>query len=89
MISARLAKGDASVGELSAPFPISMPAISKHLRVLANADLITRIKAAPWRRCRLRPEGFRVAAPWLQDYEQFWSKSFDRLAESLAEGEIR
>ena len=83
-ILARLALGEASVGELSAPFPISMPAISKHLRILERAELISRTKSAQWRRCKLRPEGFRTAASWLQDYEKFWAESFDRLAEHLA-----
>ncbi len=83
-ILARLTLGEASVGELTEPFPMSMPAISKHLRILENADLIARTKDAQWRRCKLRPEGFRVAAHWLQDYEKFWSESFDRLAEHLA-----
>ncbi len=63
---------------------MSMPAISKHLRILEQAELITRTKSAQWRRCKLRPEGFRVAAAWLQDYEKFWTESFDRLAEHLA-----
>ncbi len=83
-ILARLALGEASVGELSEPFPMSMPAISKHLRILERAELITRTKAAQWRRCKLRPDGFRTAAFWLQEYEKFWSESFDRLAEHLA-----
>lgn len=83
-ILARLSRGDASVGELAEPFTMSMPAISKHLRVLERAQLISRTKSAQWRRCHLRPEGFRTAMSWLQDYEQFWSESFDRLAEHLA-----
>lgn len=83
-ILARLALGEASVGELTEPFPMSMPAISKHLRILEKAELITRTKEAQWRRCKLRPDGFRTAASWLRDYETFWSESFDRLAEHLA-----
>jgi DNA-binding transcriptional ArsR family regulator len=83
-ILARLTRGDASVGELAEPFTMSMPAISKHLRVLERARLISRTRTAQWRRCHLRPEGFRTAMSWLQDYEQFWSESFDRLAEHLA-----
>lgn len=86
-ILARLTHGEASVGELSEPFPMSMPAISKHLRILEKAELITRTKAAQWRRCKLRPEGFQTAASWLQDYEKFWSESFDRLAEHLTTSE--
>jgi len=83
-ILARLAHGEASVGEISEPFPISMPAISKHLRILEKAELISRTKSAQWRCCKLRPEGFRTATAWLQDYETFWAESFDRLAEHLA-----
>ncbi|MGI9494145.1 MAG: ArsR/SmtB family transcription factor [Geminicoccaceae bacterium] len=83
-ILARLALGEASVGELSEPFPMSMPAISKHLKILEKAELISRTKSAQWRRCKLRPEGFRTAASWLEDYEKFWAESFDRLAEHLA-----
>ncbi len=88
-ILARLALGEASVGELSEPFPMSMPAISKHLRILERARLITRTKEAQWRRCKLRPEGFRTAASWLQEYEKFWSESFDRLAVHLASTDDR
>ena len=83
-ILARLALGEASVGELSEPFPMSMPAISKHLKILEQAELISRSKSAQWRRCKLRPEGFRTAASWLQEYQKFWAESFDRLAEHLA-----
>ncbi|MGH1480549.1 MAG: ArsR/SmtB family transcription factor [Geminicoccales bacterium] len=86
-ILARLSHGEASVSELSEPFPMSMPAISKHLKILEKADLITRTKSAQWRQCNLRPEGFRIAAAWLQDYERFWSESFDRLAEHLTRAE--
>lgn len=84
-ILGKLAHGEASVGELAEPFTMSMPAISKHLRVLEQAGLITRTKSAQWRRCRLRPDGFRAAMSWLSDYETFWTESFDRLAEHLAE----
>ena len=84
-ILARLALGEASVGELAAPFDLSLPAISKHLNVLERAQLISRTKAAQWRRCRLRAAGFRAAAAWLQDYERFWSESLDRLADHLEE----
>jgi len=83
-ILGRLARGEASVGELAEPFAMSMPAVSKHLRVLERAGLITRTKSAQWRRCRLRPDGFRTAMSWLRDYEDFWTESFDRLAEHLA-----
>ena len=71
-ILARLAEGEASVGELAEPFDLSLPAISKHLKVLERAQLIRREKAAQWRRCRLQPEGFVAASGWLQRYERFW-----------------
>lgn len=86
-ILARLAKGEASVGELAAPFALSLPAISKHLNVLERAQLIRRTKAAQWRRCRLQAAGFRAALMWLQDYERFWSESLDRLADHLDDQE--
>lgn len=79
----RLAEGDASVGELAAPFDLSLPAISKHLGVLERADLIRREKAAQWRRCQLRAGRLQAAAAWLQRYERFWSDSLERLAERL------
>lgn len=82
-IVARLAQGEASVGELAAPFAMSLPAISKHLGVLERARLIHRRKDAQWRRCALRPEGLRVAADWLRQYERFWTESLDRLADYL------
>ena len=82
-ILARLAEGEASVGQLAEPFDLSLPAISKHLKVLERAQLIRREKAAQWRRCRLQPEGFVAASGWLQRYERFWSDSLDRLAEHL------
>jgi DNA-binding transcriptional ArsR family regulator len=84
-ILARLARSDASVGELAEPFAMSLPAISKHLKVLERAALITREKDAQWRRCRLRPEGFRTAAVWLAEYQRFWSESFERLDRFLEE----
>ena len=84
-ILARLTHGEASVGELAAPFAMSLPAISKHLKVLERAELIVREKDAQWRRCRLRAEGFKTAAEWLADYQRFWSESFDRLDRLLEE----
>ena len=86
-ILARLAEGEASVGELAAPFDMSLPAISKHLRVLERARLIRRRKDAQWRRCALRPDGMRAAADWLTQYERFWTESLDRLAEHLENSE--
>ena len=82
-ILARLAKGEAHVGALVAPFPISGPAISRHLRVLEHAGLIEREADAQWRICRLRPAGLRAAHDWLDDYRAFWEAGLDRLAELL------
>src|SRR5215831_18543860 len=82
-ILARLARGDAVVGDLARPFEISLPAISRHLRVLERARLIERRVDAQWRVCRLRPQPLRVAADWLNDYRRFWEESLDRLAQVL------
>jgi len=84
-ILARLALGEAHVGALVQPFPISGPAISRHLRVLEKAGLIERQTSAQWRICRLRGPGLRVAHDWLQQYREFWEESLDRLAELLEE----
>ena len=86
-ILARLAGGEASVGELAAPFDMSLPAISKHLGVLERARLIRRRKDAQWRRCQLRPDALRAAADWIGQYERFWTESLDRLAEYLDDPE--
>jgi len=83
-ILGQLSRGEASVGELAEPFTMSLPAISKHLRVLERAGLITRTKSAQWRRCRLKPDGFQAAMSWLRYYEDFWTDNLDRLAEHLA-----
>ena len=82
-ILARLALGEASVGELAEPFEISPPAISRHLKVLETADLITRQKDAQWRRCRLNPETLKTAADWISQYREFWEGQFDALADYL------
>ena len=82
-ILARLAQGEAHVGALVEPFPISGPAISRHLRVLEHAGLIEREANAQWRICRLRPAGLRAAHDWLDQYRAFWEQSLDRLAELL------
>ena len=84
-ILARLARGEAPVGELAKPFAISLPAISRHLRVLERARLIERRVDAQWRVCRLRPQPLKAAADWLEDTRQFWEESLDRLAEMLEE----
>src|SRR5262244_2257406 len=78
-ILARLADSDATVGELAQPFDMSLPAVSRHLRVLTDAGLIERHTEAQWRRCELRGEGFRAAADWIEFYRRFWEQSFDRL----------
>ncbi len=78
-ILARLAQGDASVGELAAPFSISQPAISKHLKVLERAGLISRGREAQWRPCRLEAAPMREIAGWLETYRRYWEGSFDRL----------
>lgn len=78
-ILARLAQGEASVGELAAPFDISLPAISRHLKVLEAARLIVREKDAQWRRCRLDAAPLKVAADWVEQYRDFWEERFDAL----------
>lgn len=83
-ILARLAAGEATVGELAQPFDMSLPAVSRHLKVLSAAGLIERRTDAQWRRCRVRGEKLRAAAEWIDTYRQFWGGSLDRLA-SLVE----
>lgn len=82
-ILARLAGGEATVNELAAPFAISLPAVSRHLKVLERAELIARQRDGQFWRVRLAPEPLRDAAGWLDWYRRFWSESFDRLAEHL------
>ena len=82
-ILARLVKGEASVGELAGPFSISLPAISRHLRVLQRARLIERRSDAQWRLCRLNAAPLREAADWIERYRAFWDSRLDRLAEYL------
>lgn len=84
-ILARLASGEASVTELARPFEMSMPAVSKHLKVLERAQLITRGRDAQWRPCRLDAGPLKDAAEWIGNYRQFWEESFDRLDEYLKE----
>ncbi len=83
-ILARLALGECTVGELGRPFPISAPAISKHLRLLEGANLIKRRRDGRTQRCRLNPAALDRAAEWLTAQRRFWEDSFDRLAEHLA-----
>lgn len=84
-ILARLGAGQATVNELAEPFPISLPAVSRHLKVLERAGLITRGRSGKWRPCRLRAEPLREVSDWLAEYRQFWDASLDRLVEHLAE----
>jgi DNA-binding transcriptional ArsR family regulator len=84
-ILARLATGEATVGELAEPFAMSLPAVSKHLRVLERAGLITRGREAQWRPCRLAPEPLRDLSTWLETYRRHWEARFDRLETYLAE----
>lgn len=84
-ILASLAKGDANVQTLASPFDMSLPAISKHLKVLERAGLIERGRDAQYRPCRLRADGLKLAASWLEHYRRFWEESFDRLEVFLRE----
>ncbi len=82
-ILARLTLGESSVTELAEPFAMSMPAVSKHLRVLENAGLIRRGRSAQYRPCRLEAAPLQQVSDWLEFYRQFWEQSFDRLEEYL------
>lgn len=84
-ILARLSAGECSVGELAAPFAMTLPAVTKHLHVLERAGLIERGRRAQFRPCTLRAEPLRQAADWVEQYRQFWEQSFDRLDAYLAE----
>lgn len=84
-ILARLATGAASVTELAEPFDMSLPAISKHLKVLERAGLIGRSRDAQWRRCSLEGARLKEVSEWLDHYRRFWEQSFDRLDEYLRE----
>jgi len=84
-ILARLATGEASVTALAQPFAISLPAISKHLKVLERAGLIARGREAQWRPCRLQAGPLQDVAGWVETYRRFWEKSFDRLDDYLRE----
>jgi len=84
-ILARLATGSASVNEIAAPFSMSLPAISKHLKVLERAQLIARGKEAQWRPCELKAEPLREADAWIEQYRQMWEERFDRLDAYLME----
>ena len=82
-ILARLALGEATVGEIAEPFPISGPAISRHLKVLEEAHLIARTRRGQQFVCSLNPQGLKTAQEWLDHYRAFWMGSFDRLDEHL------
>ncbi len=84
-ILARLSAGEASVTELAAPVAMSMPAISKHLKVLERAGLVGRGREAQWRPCRLQAAPLQDVAGWVQHYRRFWEGSFDRLDDYLQE----
>lgn len=82
-ILARLADGEASVTELAKPFDMSLPAVTKHLKVLERAGLITRAREAQWRPCRLEPTPLREISSWVEQYRRHWDERFDRLEEYL------
>ena len=84
-ILARLASGELSVTELAEPFDISLPAVSKHLKVLERAGLIARNREAQWRRCRLEASPLRDVSAWIDQYREFWEERLDRLEAYLAE----
>ncbi|HEX5437328.1 MAG TPA: metalloregulator ArsR/SmtB family transcription factor [Gemmatimonadaceae bacterium] len=84
-ILARLAAGEATVTELAQPFAMSLPAVSKHLRVLEHAGLITRSREAQWRPARLKAARLREVADWVEHYRRFWERSLDRLDDYLHE----
>jgi DNA-binding transcriptional ArsR family regulator len=82
-ILARLAKGEATVGDLARPFDISLPAVSRHLKVLEGAGLLERSVDAQWRVCRLKAAPLGDATEWMEHYRQFWEAGLDRLADYL------
>jgi DNA-binding transcriptional ArsR family regulator len=84
-ILARLALGETSVTELAEPFEMSLPAVSKHLKVLERAGLIARGREAQWRPCRIEPHALKDVDDWLARYRRFWDESFDRLEVYLQE----
>jgi DNA-binding transcriptional ArsR family regulator len=84
-ILARLVSGETSVTELAQPFAMSMPAVSKHLKVLERAGLISRGREAQWRPCRIEPAALKDVDDWLEHYRAFWEANFDRLDDYLRE----
>jgi DNA-binding transcriptional ArsR family regulator len=87
-ILARLADGDATVTELAAPFDLSLPAISKHLKVLQRAGLVEQGRHAQWRPCRLRPEKLRDVAEWIAQYQGAWEDRLERLEAYLVDVQV-
>ena len=83
-ILARLSAGEATVNELAEPFAMSLPAVSKHLKVLERAKLISRGRTAQWRPCRLEPEPLKAVDSWVGDYRKLWEQRLDRLEDYLA-----
>ena len=84
-ILARLARGEATVTELAAPFEITPPAVTKHLKVLQRAGLIVQGRERQWRPCRIQPEPLKEAANWVDQYRQLWEQRLDRLEDYLRE----
>jgi DNA-binding transcriptional ArsR family regulator len=82
-ILARLAQGEATVGELAEPFALSLPTISKHLKVLQHAGLVRQGRQKQWRPCRLEAAPLKEVAAWMEEYRQFWDENFDRLNDYL------
>lgn len=82
-ILARLSSGERSVNELAKPFRMSLPAVSKHLKVLERAGLIARSREAQWRPCRIKPAGLKRADDWLEQYREMWEVQLDRLDDYL------
>ena len=88
-ILTRLTAGEATVSELAEPFDISLPAVSKHLKVLERAGLVTRSREAQWRPCKLDAAPLKDAAGWLEHYRRFWEQSLDRLQDYLDELQMK
>jgi DNA-binding transcriptional ArsR family regulator len=88
-ILARLTRGEATVNELAAPFAMSLPAVSRHLKVLENAGLVSKGRSAQWRPCRLEVEQLRIADEWLAPYREFFESRFDRLEEQLKTEQLK
>jgi len=84
-ILAKLAKGEATVGDLAKPFDMTLPAVIKHLKVLENAGLVKKERSAQWRPCHLEAKPLKLAANWIDHYRQFWEANFDRLDDYLQE----